>query len=145
MSVGTRLKEERNRLRLSQNAMGVACGVTKRTQIHYEKDEVGASAGYLALAHDLGIDVAYVLIGKRERLAPADAELLDAWRAAPAPARAAAMTALTGGVSRVTTLGAAPRTQFNNSTIGQQFSGDVDLTGQNVHVKAGKAVKKSPR
>lgn len=145
MSVGTRLKEERNRLRLSQNAMGVACGVTKRTQIHYEKDEVGASAAYLALAHDLGIDVAYVLIGERERLAPAEAELLDAWRAAPAPARAAAMSALTGGVSQVNTLGAAPRTQFNNSTIGQQCSGDVDLTGQTVKVKAGEGVKKPPR
>lgn len=145
MSVGDRLKEERNRLRLSQEAMGMACGVTKRTQIHYEKDEVGASAAYLALAHDLGIDVAYVLVGKHERLAPADAELLDAWRAAPAPARAAAMTALTGGVSHASTLGAAPRTQFNDTSIGQQFSGDVDLRDQKLLVKRSGGTKKPTR
>lgn len=145
MSVGDRLKEERNRLRLSQEAMGVACGVTKRTQIHYEKDEVGASAAYLALAHDLGIDIAYVLVGKHERLASTDAELLDAWRAAPAPARAAAMTALTGGVSHASTLGAAPRTQFNDTSIGQQFSGDVDLRGQKVVVKGSGSGKKTNR
>lgn len=145
MSVGDRLKEERNRLRLSQEAMGVACGVTKRTQIHYEKDEVGASAAYLALAYDLGIDVAYVLVGKHERLAPADAELLDAWRAAPAPARAAAMTALTGGVSHASSLGAAPRTQFNDTSIGQQFSGDVDLRNQKLVVKGSGSGKKTNR
>lgn len=145
MSVGDRLKEERNRLRLSQAAMAVSCGVTKRTQIHYEKDEVGASAAYLALAHDLGIDVAYVLVGKHERLAPADTELLDAWRAAPAPARAAAMTALTGGVSHASTLGAAPRTQFNDTSIGQQFSGDVDLRSQKLVVKGGGSGKKTNR
>ncbi|MBH1633675.1 XRE family transcriptional regulator [Stenotrophomonas maltophilia] len=125
--------------------MGVACGVTKRTQIHYEKDEVGASAAYLALAHDLGIDVAYVLVGKHERLSTADAELLDAWRAAPAPARAAAMTALTGGVSHASTLGAAPRTQFNDTSIGQQFSGDVDLRGQKLVVKRSSGTKKPTR
>jgi len=125
--------------------MGVACGVTKRTQIHYEKDEVGASAAYLALAHDLGIDVAYVLIGKRERLAPGDAELLDAWRAAPAPARAAAMTALTGDVSHASPLATAPRTQFNDTTIGQQFSGDVDLRNQKLTVNSRGATKKPAR
>lgn len=145
MSVGDRLKEERNRLRLSQEAMGMACGVTKRTQIHYEKDEVGASAAYLALAHDLGIDVAYVLVGKRERLAPSDVDLLDAWRAAPAPARAAAMTALTSSVSHASTPGAAPRTQFNDATIGQQFSGDVDLRNQKVVVKPAKGSNKTAR
>jgi len=143
--VGDRLKEERNRLRVSQEAMGAACGVTKRTQIHYEKDEVGASAAYLALAHELGIDVAYVLVGKHERLAPADSELLDAWRAAPAPARAAAMMALTGSVSHASTLDAVPRTQFNDISIGQQFSGDVDLRVQKLVVKRSGSGKKIKR
>jgi len=85
------------------------------------------------------------LVGKHERLAPADTELLDAWRAAPAPARAAAMTALTGGVSHANTLGAAPRTQFDNTTIGQQFSGDADLRGQKLVVKGSGGTKKPTR
>lgn len=145
MSVGTRLKEERKRLGLTQEVMAVACGVTKRTQIFYEQDSVGASASYLAAAHELGTDVAYVLTGNRERLAPADVELLDAWRAAPAPARAAALTALTGSVSHASALGAAPRTTFTDATIGQQFSGDVDLRNQKLTVKGSGATKKPAR
>jgi len=78
-------------------------------------------------------------------LAPADTELLDAWRAAPAPARAAAMTALTGGMSHASTLGAAPRTQFNDTSIGQQFSGDVDLRNQKLVVKGSGSGKKTNR
>jgi DNA-binding XRE family transcriptional regulator len=38
VSVGIRLKEERKRLGLTQEAMGVACGVAKRTQILFEQD-----------------------------------------------------------------------------------------------------------
>jgi transcriptional regulator with XRE-family HTH domain len=36
--VGIRLKEERKRLGLTQEAMGLACGVAKRTQILFEQD-----------------------------------------------------------------------------------------------------------
>lgn len=96
MSVGLRLKEERKRLGLTQEAMGVACGVTKRTQIFYEMDSVGASAAYLTAAYELGVDVVYLLTGTRERLAAADADLLDAWRSASPSARAAVMAALRG-------------------------------------------------
>ncbi|HHA2409297.1 TPA: helix-turn-helix domain-containing protein [Stenotrophomonas maltophilia] len=141
MSVGLRLKEERKRLGLTQEAMGVACGVTKRTQIFYETDSVGASAAYLAAAHELGADVAYVLSGTRERLSEADAELLSAWRNATASARSAVMAALRGVAPAATA--AAPRTSFENTSIGQQISGDVDLRGQKIVVKAPKGSKKT--
>lgn len=143
MSVGLRLKEERKRLGLTQEAMGVACGVTKRTQIFYEMDSVGASAAYLTAAYELGVDVVYLLTGTRERLAEADAALLDAWRSASPSARAAVMAALRGVAPASAT--SAPRTSFENTSIGQQISGDVDLRGQKIVVKAPKGSKKAAR
>ncbi|WP_369969874.1 helix-turn-helix domain-containing protein [Stenotrophomonas rhizophila] len=143
MSVGLRLKEERKRLGLTQEAMGVACGVSKRTQIFYETDSVGASAAYLAAAHALGADVTFVLTGERERLSAEDSELLELWRAAKPPARAAAIATLTKDEAHSSSVAAAPRTQFTDATIGQQFSGDVDLTGQKLVIKAPRVRKKA--
>ncbi|HFF6188389.1 TPA: helix-turn-helix domain-containing protein [Stenotrophomonas maltophilia] len=142
MSVGLRLKEERKRLGLTQEAMGVACGVTKRTQIFYEMDSVGASAAYLTAAYELGVDVVYLLTGTRERLSKSDTDLLNAWRNASASARSAVMAALCGVTPAAT---AAPRTSFENTSIGQQISGDVDLRGQKIVVKVPKGSKKTAR
>jgi transcriptional regulator with XRE-family HTH domain len=142
VSVGLRLKEERKRLGLTQEAMGVACGVTKRTQIFYEMDSVGASAAYLTAAYELGVDVVYLLTGTRERLSESDTDLLNAWRNASASARAAVMAALCGVTPAAA---AAPRTSFENTSIGQQISGDVDLRGQKIVVKAPKGSKKTAR
>ncbi|WP_329770403.1 helix-turn-helix transcriptional regulator [Stenotrophomonas maltophilia] len=142
MSVGLRLKEERKRLGLTQEAMGVACGVTKRTQIFYEMDSVGASAAYLTAAYELGVDVVYLLTGTRERLSESDTDLLNAWRNASASARAAVMAALCGVTPAAA---AAPRTSFENTSIGQQISGDVDLRGQKIVVRAPKGSKKTAR
>lgn len=94
-------------------------------------------------AYELGADIVYVLTGNRERLAEPDAELLDAWRTASPSARAAVMAALRGVKPPPTA--AAPRTSFENTSIGQQISGDVDLRGQKIVVKAPKATKKPSR
>lgn len=143
MSVGIRLKEERKRLGLTQEAMGLACGVAKRTQILFEQDAHLPGGAYSVAADELGVDVTYVLVGRRERLAEADADLLDAWRNASASARAAVMAALRGVTP--TSTASAPRTTFENTSIGQQISGDVDLRGQKVVVKAPKGSNKSAR
>lgn len=143
MSVGNRLKEERKRLGLTQEAIGLACGVAKRTQILFEQDAHVPGGAYFAAADELGMDVTYVLVGRRDRLTEADADLLDTWRNASAPARAAALAAL-GGISPAAKA-AAPRTTFENTSIGQQISGDVDLRGQKVVVKAPKGSKKAVR
>lgn len=141
MSVGNRLKEERKRLGLTQEAIGLACGVAKRTQILFEKDAHVPGGAYFAAADQLGMDVAYVLVGRRDRLSESDADLLDAWRTASPSARVAAMAALTGAAPAAA--GSAPRTAFQNATIGQQISGDVDLRAQKVVVKPPKGSKKT--
>lgn len=139
MTVGIRLKEERKRLGLTQSAMAIACGVSKRTQIFYEGDSVGASAAYLTAAHELGADIVYLLTGERQRLSEGDADVLDAWRKATPQARVAALSVLAGTAPEADV---AARTVFSNASIGQQFSGDVDLRGQQVVVKSPKPAKK---
>ena len=87
VSIGERLREERQRLGLSQPAFGEIGGVTKKTQLLYEVGERQPDTLYLAAIEEAGVDVLYVLTGKRERLtAPAitaeERQLLDRYAAA---------------------------------------------------------------
>lgn len=82
MTIGARLREERSRLGVSQTELAVACGIAKNTQLNYEKDERSPDAKYLTAAEALGMDVYYVLIGKRlpissDQLSPFEIEMLS--------------------------------------------------------------------
>lgn len=63
-TIGERLREERERLGLSQPAFAEVGGVQKRAQINYEKDERHPDAAYLAAVAEAGVDVLYVLTGQ---------------------------------------------------------------------------------
>lgn len=141
MSVGIRLKEERNRLGLTQQQMAEASGVSLRTQVGYEANQVGATAAYLASIHTIGADVVYLLTGKRTLLPAEETQLLAAWRKASRVKRSAALNALTAKAAT----GDTPRTSFPNASIGQQISGNVDLRGQKIVVKAPKGTPKAAR
>jgi len=65
MSVGKRLKEERERLRLTQDVMAKAGGVGKGTQINYEQDYRSPDTNYLVGVDGIGVDVLYVITGHR--------------------------------------------------------------------------------
>lgn len=76
MTIGDRLKEERERLKLSQTSMGEAAETTKKTQIDYEKNNTPPKANYLAKVAILGVDVGYVVTGVRaENVAHTPTEL----------------------------------------------------------------------
>jgi transcriptional regulator with XRE-family HTH domain len=82
LTVGSRLHEERLRLGLNQTDFGAIGGVTKATQINYEKGERSPDANYLLAVTARGVDLMYVLTGVRgehtERPLTADqAVLLD--------------------------------------------------------------------
>lgn len=139
MTVGIRLKEERKRLGMSQTALALALGCTKRTQILFEQDVHLPGGSYLVEADGLGVDVIYVLTGRRESLSDSDTQLIEAWREASPSARDEALGVLRG------TSTSAPRTVFHGASIGQQISGDVDLRGQKVVVAGPKATKKPSR
>lgn len=69
MSLGSRLKEERSRLGLSQTAFAQLAGAKKGTQISWEKDASSPTAAALMAFAEAGADALYILTGKRERAA----------------------------------------------------------------------------
>lgn len=63
--IGTRLKQERKRLGLSQRELGHFGGVAANAQGRYESGERVPKADYLAAVANVGVDVLYVLTGRR--------------------------------------------------------------------------------
>lgn len=64
MELPERLAEERKRLRLTQTELGELGGVTKKTQLGYEKGLSSPTADYLQRIASAGVDVAFVLTGR---------------------------------------------------------------------------------
>ncbi|WP_430303089.1 helix-turn-helix domain-containing protein, partial [Pseudomonas aeruginosa] len=62
--IGNRLREERLRLEMSQDAFSQHCGVTKNTQVSYEKGRRSPDTTYLLKAIEIGVDVLYVVTGR---------------------------------------------------------------------------------
>lgn len=62
-TIGVRLRAERERLSLSQDAFAKKAGVHRRTQVNYEADERKPDAAYLAAIAGFGVDIAYVVTG----------------------------------------------------------------------------------
>ncbi|MFJ3485323.1 helix-turn-helix domain-containing protein [Pseudomonas sp. NPDC090202] len=63
--IGIRLREERERLGLSQRAFGEIGGVEANAQGKYENGDRTPKADYLAAVAAKGVDVLYVLTGTR--------------------------------------------------------------------------------
>jgi transcriptional regulator with XRE-family HTH domain len=82
-----RLKEERERVGLTQNEAAALCNVSKRAYCSYEAGSYPKTDLLMALA-DAGIDVIYILTGQRSQggvtlLSPDEAALLDDYRRTP--------------------------------------------------------------
>lgn len=65
LSVGSRLREERQRLGLSQERLAGVAGVAKNTAINWEKDKSSPTAAALLAVANAGADAVYILTGKR--------------------------------------------------------------------------------
>ena len=89
MTIGLRLKEERERLGLNQTQLGTIGGVQKQSQLKYEGEITFPNAVYLAEVAKIGIDVNYVLFGTRagSALTAEEEQLLATFRAAPPAVR----------------------------------------------------------
>jgi len=65
MTIGKRLKEERERLHLTQTSLGDIGGMGKTTVIAWERGTAYPNAEFLEAAASFGMDVNYVITGKR--------------------------------------------------------------------------------
>lgn len=92
--IGARLREERERLGLTQRVFGDIGGVEPNAQGKYESGERTPKADYLAAVAARGVDALYVLNGVRTpvsagSLSPEEDRLLDCYRQLAAPDQAA--------------------------------------------------------
>ena len=99
MSFGARLKEERRRLGHTQAGFAALAGTNAAKQSLYERGERQLRAAYLARLGPLGVDLGYVITGRRSGAAPLDdraAAFLAAWLSLPAAHRGTVQRFLTG-------------------------------------------------
>ena len=97
-----RLKEERERFNMSQEAFAAVGGVQKRTQINYESGVRKPDLEYLERLSKIGVDVLYIVTGERSvdiasNLTSDEDVLLNAYRAAPVGVRNSALAVLLSG------------------------------------------------
>ncbi|GKS85554.1 helix-turn-helix transcriptional regulator [Acidovorax sp. SUPP1855] len=79
--IGERLREERERLGLTQPAFADAAGAKKRTLIDWEKGVSSPTAVQLSALAGIGVDVLYVLTGQSSQPATAPERLTPRQRA----------------------------------------------------------------
>uniref|UniRef100_UPI0035C6E68E helix-turn-helix domain-containing protein n=1 Tax=Serratia quinivorans TaxID=137545 RepID=UPI0035C6E68E len=120
LDIGVRLREERERLSLSQAALGEIGGIKKLAQLKYEQGARAPDAVYLALIARVGIDVQYIVTGERASTAiPKDElELVELYRSAPLAVKAAAQRVLTTGDN-------VERAQVFHGKVGNVVQGDM--------------------
>lgn len=101
MHLGARLREERERLGLSQPKFAELAGTTKQTLFSWETGKTAPDGFQLAALAAAGVDVLYVLTGERAKpiaeleLLPAQERiLLDNFRHAPQAVQAGVRTTL---------------------------------------------------
>lgn len=102
MTISKRLLEERKRLKMNQTDFAEKAGTTKKSQIEYEKERLPAFAAYLAAIAEAGVDVQYVLTGRRSGepvLTPKERLLLAAWKEASPELQTAVLAVLATGKS----------------------------------------------
>ena len=67
MSIGNRLKSERERLGHSQPSFAMVAGTTKQTLFSWEMGKTAPDAAQLAALYAAGADVLYIVTGQRSQ------------------------------------------------------------------------------
>jgi transcriptional regulator with XRE-family HTH domain len=104
MTFGARLKEERKRLGFKQAEFAALVGTDVPKQSLYENDRRALRAAYLSRVAAAGVDVLYVLTGRRsegEWLDERASEFLSAYLSLPAGLQEA-LARLLGDLGRLT-------------------------------------------
>ncbi|WP_168400611.1 helix-turn-helix domain-containing protein [Erwinia amylovora] len=118
-TIGSRLREERDKLGLNQTDFAKLGGQSRGSQAYYERDERSPDARYLSTLSGLGVDVLYVITGAHtpvvQDISKDELELIKIFRDAPLAVKAAALAALTAGSSA--------HSAINVSGSGQRVAG----------------------
>jgi len=85
MSIGERIRSERERLGMSQPQFASVAGTTKQTLFSWEAGKTFPNANQMAALAEIGVDVMYVLTGQRgspaqPALSRREAALVDNYR-----------------------------------------------------------------
>ncbi|WP_250466085.1 helix-turn-helix transcriptional regulator [Caballeronia sp. GAFFF2] len=134
-----RLREERKRLRLNQTDFAGVAGVTKESQLKYENGSRRPDATYLEAIAAYGVDILYILTGRRDvsTLSADETDLVRRYREAIPGVRAAVQAALTAGNATI-----KAQQDFRGARINQQVSGDVQGPFT-INMEMGKSKKKT--
>ena len=99
MPIGKRLREERERLGMSQPAFAAVVGTTKQTLFSWETGKTAPDGFQLAAFATAGADVLYILTGRREAEALSTEEklLVERYRAADEATRYRILSSLLEG------------------------------------------------
>lgn len=107
MTIGERLKQERERLRLSQPAFAAVAGTTKQTLFSWETGKTSPDGFQMAALAEAGVDVLYVLTGEYvggaapgPGLTAEEQTLVSYYREASREVRRAALGALIGATAQ---------------------------------------------
>lgn len=68
-TLGERLREERDRLGINQSEFADRGGVARNSQGNYENDRKRPDTAYLLAISKIGVDLMYVLFGRRDTVA----------------------------------------------------------------------------
>lgn len=96
MEINERLREERERLGLSQAAVSSRLAVGKNTYLRYETGETSPTARHLAELDRMGMDVYYIVVGERtgNELGPEYGNLISAYSQCSEELKGAALAVL---------------------------------------------------
>lgn len=130
---GERLKQERNRLGLTQEAFAAIGGVKKLAQINYEQGKTLPDAGYLTALSGVGVDIVFVMFGipASDTLSDDEKELLVCYRKLDVRSKARVLGVVEGIGAPEGASASKPhadptsRTVVFEGTVGQQVTGDV--------------------
>ncbi len=136
IDLGKRLVEERKRVGLNQTDFGRLGGVSKGSQILYEKGDGVPTGDYLVGIAAAGADVQYVLTGVRSAMAllPEERLLLERFRASSQGLKDAALRVLLGEQP-------SENSKHTFQEVGQYIHGSVNQSGLTLNVGGSKGKK----
>lgn len=128
-----RLKEERQKLKLSQTDIADICGISREMWSKYERGLATPGGEVLASLANAGANIQYVLTGNQtsNEINADEYELLHMYRNAPLSVKAAALGALTAGTAQQAGV------NISNNTI----RGEGQIAGGNIYTSRRRKTK----